>query len=345
MKTEKNMVRLIGAFLKERLISQKHVSRHTIASYSTTFQLLLKFGSSCLKKSALKLSLEDFSEKLISKFLDDLEKKRGIGARSRNLRLTAIRSFFKYASMEILEEGALINSVLAIPPKKFTQKTVTFISNVEVNSLLNAPDQKTWLGRRDHMLLALAIHSGFRLSELRQLSLGNVTWGQKMSVSCIGKGRKQRCIPLSREVGACLRKWVKELDQIEILFPTIHGKKMSSDSVQYLLKKYVAIATKECPSLKDKKVTPHMLRHTTAMRLLRSGADQASIAIWLGHESIKTTYIYFTADMEMKEHILEKLPTLKTKNVRFKLKKGEIDFLKELSKPEHQEWIKDDGMS
>lgn len=337
MKIENNMVRLIGSFLKERLISQKHVSRHTIASYSTTFQLLLKFGSSYLRKSTLKLCLEDFSDKLISKFLDDLEKKRGIGIRSRNLRLTAIRSFFKYMSTEILEEGALINRVLAIPPKKFTQKTVIFLSNAEVHSLLSAPDQKTWLGRRYHMLLALAIHSGFRLSELRQLSLDDVIWGQKMSVSCIGKGRKQRSIPLSREVGASLRKWVKELEQTEILFPTMHGKKMSSDSVQYLLKKYVAIAAEECPSLKDKKVTPHMLRHTTAMRLLRSGADQASIAIWLGHESIKTTYIYFTADMEMKERILEKLPTLKTNNVRFKPQKGEIDFLKELFRSEYQE--------
>lgn len=290
-----------------------------------------------LKKSISKLSLEDFNDKLISKFLDDLEKRRGIGARSRNLRLTAIRSFFRYTSNEILEEGALINRVLAIPPKKFIQKTVTFLSNVEVNSLLSAPDQKTWLGRRDHMLLALAIHTGFRLSELRQLSLDDVIWGQKMSVSCIGKGRKQRSIPLSIEVGTCLRKWVKELGQTEILFPTVYGKKMSSDSVQYLLKKYVPIAAKEYPSLKNKKITPHMLRHTTAMRLLRSGVDQASIAIWLGHESIKTTYIYFTADMEMKEHILEKLPTLKTKTVRFKVKKGEIDFLKELSKSEYQE--------
>lgn len=339
MKTEKNMVRLIGAFLKERLISQKRVSRHTIVSYSMTFQLLLKFGASFLKKSVSKLCLEDFNDKLISKFLDDLEKKRGISARSRNLRLTAIRSFFRYISTEVPEEGVLINRVLAIPSKRFIQKTVTFLSSEEVRELLKAPDQKTWLGRRDHMLLALAIHTGFRLSELRQLSLDDVTWGQKMSVSCIGKGRKQRSIPLSREVGACLRKWVKELDQIEILFPTVHGKKMSSDSVQYLLQKYVIIASKNCPSLKDKKVTPHMLRHTAAMRLLQSGADQASIAIWLGHESIKTTYIYFTADMDMKERILEKLPVLKMKNVRFKLKKRKIDFLKELSGSECEEWM------
>ena len=331
MKKENNMVQLIGSFLKERLISQKNVSRHTIVSYSTTFQLLLKFGSSRLNKSLSRLCLEDFNDKLISKFLDDLEKRREISARSRNLRLTAIRSFFKYISTEVPEEGVLINRVLAIPPKRFTRKTVTFLSNSEVVSLLSSQDQKTWLGRRDHMLLSLAIHTGFRLSELRQLSSDDVIWGQKMSVSCIGKGRKQRSVPLSKEVGACLRKWVKELEQAEILFPTIHGNKMSSDSVQYLLNKYVAIAANGCPSLKNKRVTPHMLRHTAAMRMLQSGVDQASIAIWLGHESINTTYIYFTADMEMKEHILEKLPALKMKNVRFKPKKGEIDFLKELS--------------
>jgi integrase/recombinase XerD len=343
MKTEKNMVRLIGAFLRERLISQKRVSHHTVMSYSTTFQLLLKFTASILKKSASGLCLDDFNDKLISKFLDDLEKRRRICVRSRNLRLTAIHSFFKYISTEVPEEGVLINRVLAIPPKRSIQKTVTFLSNVEVKALLSAPDQKTWLGRRDHVLLALAIHTGFRVSELCQLSIDDVIWGQKMSISCIGKGRKQRSIPLSREVGAYLRNWAKELGQIEILFPTVHGKKMSSDSVQYLLQKYVVIAAKGCLSLKDKKVTPHMLRHTTAMRLLQSGADQASIAIWLGHESIKTTYIYFTADMKMKEHILEKLPTLKTKNVRFKTKKREIDFLKELSSSERQEWMEDEG--
>ena len=339
MKTEKNIVRLIGAFLRERLISQKRVSRHTVMSYSTTFQLLLKFTASSLKKSASSLCLDDFNDKLISKFLDDLEKRRGIAVRSRNLRLTAIHSFFKYISTEVPEEGVLINRVLAIPPKRSIQKTVSFLSNMEVKALLSAPDQRTWLGRRDHMLLAIAIHTGFRLSELRQLSLDDVVWGQKMSVSCIGKGRKQRSVPLSKEVSTCLRNWVKELGHIDILFPTIHGKKMSPDAVQYLLQKYAAIAAKNCLSLKNKKVTPHMLRHTTAMRLLQSGIDQASIAIWLGHESIKTTYIYFTADMEMKEHILEKLPPLKTKNFHFKPKKSEIDFLKELSSAESQEWM------
>jgi site-specific recombinase XerD len=231
MKSKKSITCLLEAFFKERLMSQKQVSPHTIASYSNTFQLLLKFAVLRLKKPASSLCLESFNAALISKFLDDLEKRRNISPRSRNSRLAAIRSFFKYLSTEVPEAGALINGVLAIPAKRTLQKTVSFLSDLEVRALLSAPNQETWLGRRDHMLLVLAIHTGFRLSELLELRLDNITWGQKICVSCIGKGRKCRTIPLSKQASACLRAWVKDLGQKDILFPTIHGQKMSSDSV------------------------------------------------------------------------------------------------------------------
>lgn len=339
MKSKTSIISLLESFFKDRLISQKGVSPHTRASYSYTFQLLLKFATFKLKKQTSNLCLESFNAGLISKFLDDLERQRKTNARTRNQRLAAIRSFFKYLSTKIPEAGALINEVLAIPAKRFLQKSVIFFSDLEVKALLSAPDQETWIGKRDHLLLVLAIQTGFRLSELLGLTRNSIVWDQNVTITCIGKGRKSRSLPLSKSTEVCLRTWIKDLGEIDILFPTIHGKKMSSDSFQYLLKKYAAIAARTCPSLNSKNVTPHMLRHTAAMRLLQAGNDLASIAIWLGHESIKTTYIYFTADMEMKRQILEKLPSLKSKNVRFKPTNKNINFLKKFARSDYEDGL------
>lgn len=324
----------LEAFFTVRLIKQKRVSPHTIASYSETFQLLFKYARDQLKKPPSQLTLQDLNAQFLSQFLDDLETKRKITARSRNLRLAAIRSFFQFLAYQLPEMHHLINQVLAIPNKRVVKKLIDFLTKDEVDALLNAPDQKKWVGKRDHALLLIAIETGLRLSELLGLKWKDVHLDQGAYIECQGKGRKERCIPLSGLSNRCLHTWGKEVThlQCDIVFPTIYGKKMSPDAFQYLIKKYSQIAARYCPSLIDKKITPHMLRHTTAMRLVQSDVDLSSIALFLGHESIKTTYIYLSANMEMKEKILKKLPILNTKTLRYKPTDPTMKFLKNLSK-------------
>lgn len=328
-----NIPHLLEAFFNERMIGQMQASPHTIASYSDTFQLILKYAARELKKKPSELTLNDFNAQFLCEFLDDLEKSRKICARSRNARLVAIRSFFHYLSYRLPEYGALINEVLAIPEKRMGQKLIDFLTNEEVNALLNTPNQKTWIGKRDHTFLVVAIQTGMRLAELTALLWKDVHLEQGAHIECIGKGRKNRSTPLSKQAINCLLIWSRELDSLpsDIVFPTIHGSKMSPDSVQYMIKKHTIIAAKHCRSLISKKITPHVLRHTTAMRLVQAGVDLSSIALWLGHESIKTTYIYLRADIAMKEKILKKLPPLNTKTSRYKPSDKTMVFLKKLS--------------
>lgn len=333
MKNIENFSSLLEAYFNERMLNQIQASPHTIASYSNTFQLLLKYANRRLKKIPSQLTLGDLNAKFLCEFLDNLEKERGISARTRNARLAAIRSFYKYLSYRLPEFGALIQEVLAIPNKRKEEKLIEFLTVEEVEALLAVPNQKTWIGRRDHTLLVVAIQTGLRVSELVKLKWENVHLDQSAYVKCLGKGRKNRITPLSRQSIRYLREWSKELSSATscFVFSTIHGCEMSSHSVRYLLKKYTAIAVKRSPSLKHKKVTPHVLRHTTAMRLLQSGVDLASIALWLGHESIKTTYIYLQANIEMKEKILEKLHLIKTSKKRYIPCNETMKFLKNLS--------------
>lgn len=325
-----NLLSLFEMFFSEYLISQRGASPHTMASYGNTFQLLLRYAAKCLKKSPSNIVLQDLKAKFITKFLDDLERHRKISARSRNVSLAAIHSFFKYLSYKLPKYGALIQEVLAIPEKRVTHNIVDFLTEEEVRALLDVPNQETWLGKRDHTLLVVAIHTGMRLSELLGLKWQDISLSQGASVQCMGKGRKYRCILLSNQATRCLRIWFNELCPLPVtpVFPTIHGLKMSPDAFQYLIKKYTKEAAKQCSSLKLKKVTPHVLRHTAAMRMLQAGIDQASIALWLGHESIKTTYIYQSADIEMKKNILQKLNPLNTKTSRFKSKDKTMAFFK-----------------
>jgi len=324
---------LLEAFFNERMKGQVQASSHTIASYSDTFQLILKYAASKLKKTPSELTINDFNAQFLCEFLDDLEERRKICARTRNARLVAIRSFFRYLSYRLPESGALINEVLAIPEKRTGQKLIDFLTNDEVHALLNAPNQESWIGKRDHTFLVVAIQTGMRLSELNALTWKDVHLEQGAYIECLGKGRKNRSTPLSKLAIKCLFLWAKEVDASpkDIVFPTIHGSKMSPDSVQYMLKKHTKIATKHCRSLTSKKITPHVLRHTTAMRLVQAGIDLASIALWLGHESIKTTYVYLRADMEMKERILKKLPPLNTNTSRYNPSDKTMTFLKNLS--------------
>jgi site-specific recombinase XerD len=299
---------LLQRFFTDRLIKQKQVSPHTISSYRDTFRLLLQFLSKRLRKTPSQVLLCDLEAPLIAEFLDELEKERGNSARSRNLRLTAIRSFFLYASFEVPENVGQIQRVLAIPGKRHPRSLVHFLVRPEAEALVDAPNLATWSGRRDHALMLLALQTGLRLSEITALKKDDVSLKTGAHVRVLGKGRKERCTPLAKRTAAVLRGWLKEpaREDSGLLFPSARGKRLSADGVQYLLRKHLAVATAVCPALAGKRVTPHVLRHSAAMELLQAGVDRSVIALWLGHESVETTQIYLDANLVMKEQALAK---------------------------------------
>lgn len=311
---------LLQRFFTDRLLRQKQASPHTICSYRDTFRLLLRFLDRRLGRPPSRLALEDIDAPLIAAFLSQLENERGIASRTRNLRLTAIRSFFRYISFEVPERGAQIQRILAIPAKREQRSLVTFLDRREMDALLAAPDRSTWLGRRDHALLLLAMQTGLRLSELTGLRNIDFSFDIGANVRVVGKGRKERCTPLTKSTSGVLKKWLQEASpgDHDIVFPSARGGRLSSDGVQYLLRKHMEIARKSCPSLANKKVSPHVLRHTAAMELLQAGVDRAVIALWLGHESVETTQIYLTANLEMKEAALAKVKPTTSRIGRYK---------------------------
>ena len=258
----------LQAFFTDRLIRQRQASPHTIAAYRDTLRLLLEFASKRLRTEPSTLDIAQLDAPLIGAFLDHLERYRSNSARTRNARLAAIRSLFRYAALRHPEHAAVIERVLAIPPKRFERRLVTFLTEAELAALLAAPDRATWTGRRDYTLLALAAQSGLRASELIGLQCGDVHLGIGAHVSCLGKGRKQRITPLTKELVALLRAWLHERggQAAEPLFPTSTGRVLSRDALERRLAKYVASATATCPSLSNKKITMHGFRHTAAMR-------------------------------------------------------------------------------
>ena len=323
---------LLEGFFTQRLMRQRQASPHTIASYRDTFRLLLQFAQRRLRKPPSSLALEDIDAPLVVAFLDELEQHRGVVARSRNLRLTAVHSFFRYAAFEAPSHAAQIQRILAIPAKRFTRSLVAFLNRVEVDALLAAPDRCSWSGRRDHALILLAVQTGLRLSELTGLRQDDVSLGTGSHVRVVGKGRKERCTPLSRTTRAVLAAWMREPPkaQGQPLFPNARGGQLSAHGLHYLLAKHVAAAGDACPSLKQKRVTPHVLRHTTAMDLLQQGVEQSVIALWLGHESIETTQMYLDADLALKERILEKTTPPDGKPGRYRPDDRLLAFLKGL---------------
>jgi integrase/recombinase XerD len=308
MKPVANFAALLTRFFTQRLTQQRNVSPHTIKSYRDTFHLLLLFAKTELGKAPSQLTMEEIDAPLISAFLDDLQDRRGIGDRSRNLRLTAIRSFFRYAAFEMPAQSESIQRVLAIPCKRCTHEQIHYLTRPEVDALLAAPDRDTWSGRRDHAWLLLMVQTGLRLSEMTGLNHRDVHAGANAHVHAVGKGRKERCTPLTRQTAAVLQAWLGEpaRGSGQVVFPNRQGGRLSNDGVQYLLAKHVASARENCPSLKDKTVSPHVLRHTAAMELLQAGVDTTVIALWLGHESVETTHVYLEADLAMKEKIMAK---------------------------------------
>jgi site-specific recombinase XerD len=299
---------LLERFFTQRLMSQRHVSPHTISSYRDTFRLLFAFTRQRLHTPPSRLALEEIDAPLIGAFLDDLETNRGNAVRSRNLRLTAIRSFFHYAAYEAPTHAAQIQRVLAMPSKRYARRLITFLTRPEIDALLAAPDQRTWGGRRDHAFVLLAVQTGLRVSEMTGLQRPDVSLGPGAHVRCVGKGRKERCTPLTKQTIAVLHAWIREPArmQTETLFPNARGGRLSADGVHYLLAKHTAVARHACPSLAHKRVTPHVLRHTAAMELLQARVDPSVIALWLGHESVDTTQIYLDANLALKEEILAK---------------------------------------
>lgn len=310
---------LLQAFFTDRLLQQRCASPHTIAAYRDTFRLLLLYAQAQLGKAPTELRLEDLDAGLIGHFLQHLEQQRGNRTRSRNLRLAAIRSFFRYAAFEAPEHAGQIQRVLAMPNKRYERALVDFLTEAEVNALLAAPDRQRWAGRRDYALLLLALQTGMRVSELVGLCWADIVLGATRHLCCRGKGRKARCIPLTRQSSTVLRAWHKEqAPQPDApVFPNAQKGSLSPDGVQYLLSKHVRAAQEHCTSLKEKRVSPHVLRHTTAMNLLHAGVDHALIALWLGHESVETTQMYIDADLKLKEKILEKTSTQAVPVVRY----------------------------
>ena len=296
MSTTLSFPTLLQRFFTQRLMQQRRASPHTIGSYRDSFRMLLHFAQARLGKPPTQLAFEQIDAPLIAAFLHDLENGRGIAPRTRNLRLTAIRSFFRYAAFEAPAHAAQIQRVLAIPSQRFIRAAVGFLTRAEVEALLAAPDRHSWSGRRDHAMLLLSVQSGLRLSEFTAIARDALILGPGAHVRVLGKGRKERATPLTKQTVAVLKAWLREIpDRADaIVFPNARGNRLSADGVQYLLAKHVAAASKTCPSLQQKRVTPHVLRHTTAMQLLQAGVDRAVIALWLGHESVGTTQIYAT---------------------------------------------------
>jgi len=333
MKPSSNVATLIERYFTERLMRQRNVSANTIASYGDTFRLLFTFAQTKHRKAPSFLELKDLDAPFISAFLADLETKRGASVRTRNLRLTAIRSFFRFISFEEPAHSALIQRVLAIPSKRHDKRQVQFLTRPEIEAILAAPDRATWLGRRDHTLLLLAAQTGLRLSELIGLDLNAVHLGAGAHVRCIGKGRKERCTPLTTSARRALQAWIKEPMRrgASALFPNVHGGRLSADSVQSLLAKHLKVARERCPSLRSKRVSPHVLRHSTAMELLQAGVDCSVIALWLGHESIETTQTYLHAHLALKEAALAKLkPYERNRQTRFQPSDRLLTFLEAL---------------
>ena len=326
---------LLQAFFTERLTAELKSSPNTQTSYRDCFKILFAFAKKQLNKIPSKLRIEDLDAPFIVDFLNYLENDRGNVTSTRNLRLAAIHSFFHYVAFKEPQHSALIQRVLAIPTKRAEQKPVDFLVRDETEALLQAPDLSTWGGRRDRALFALLAQTGLRVSELVGLSCEDVGFAKSTYVHCCGKGRKHRDIPLRKQVATILRGWLKERGgrPTDPLFPHARGGSLIRDGVAYLLDKHVAVASQQCPSLAKKRVSPHVLRHTAAMDLLRHGVDRTVIALWLGHESVESTQPYFHADLELKEKALERTAPWNLPPGRYRPDDSLLAFLEGLVMP------------
>ncbi len=323
---------LLESFFMDRLMRQRQASPHTIASYRDTFRLLLQYAQKRLRTDPSQLALPDLDAQFLCSFLDYLEQKRDNSVRSRNVRLAAIHSFFRYVALHAPEYSALAQRVLAIPSKRYVRRLICFLTPVEIDALLAAPDLNTWSGRRDRALLLLAVQTGLRASEVINLRCQDIVLGTGAHVHCLGKGRKARCTPLRKETVTVLRCWLRERQgqPSDPLFPATSSRALGHDGLEYLLSKHLAVARRHCASLIKKRVTFHSLRHSLAMNLLHHGVDRSVIALWLGHENVETTSIYLHADMQLKEQALAKTAAARTRTSRYRPSDRVLAFLNTL---------------
>ncbi|MGP0037865.1 MAG: tyrosine-type recombinase/integrase [Solirubrobacteraceae bacterium] len=319
----------LEAFFGERLIAQRNSSPQTIAAYRDTLRLLLRFAQQQTGKPPYRLDFDDLDAPLIGAFLTHLETERGNSPRTRNARLGAIHSLYRFAALRHPEHAATIARVMAIPTKRYQRNVVAYLELDEIKALIAAPDRTTWLGRRDHALLLTAIKTGLRVSELTALRVADANLGRGAHVRVIGKGRKERIATLTTETVAILRAWLKERQgqPEEPLFPTRQGRPLTRHAVGKLVTKHATAAATSCTSLQRKRVTPHALRHTNAMLLRAKDVDIATIALWLGHESAQTTRIYEHADPKLKEQAIARTAPLGTKPGRYRPTDPTLAFL------------------
>ena len=327
-----SLAQLLQHFFVERLLRQLRASPHTVRSYRDSFRQFLVFASKHLRQPPSRIVFEQIDAPLVSAFLDDIECTRDISVRTRNLRLTAIHSFFRYAAFELPTHGLQIQRVLAIPSKRFVRKQVGFLNRDEVDALLDAPDRSSWSGRRDYAFILTAVQTGLRVSEIIQLGRVNLELGASAHLRVIGKGRKERCVPLAVSTRNVLKAWLLEPQRgnQSVLFPNRHGNPLTIHGVQYLLGKHHEMAVHQCPSLKHKRVTVHLLRHTTAMDLLQAGVDRSTIALWLGHASVVSTEPYIEATLAIKQKALAKVAPLDAAPRRFQATDTLLAFLDRL---------------
>lgn len=320
------------AFFSQRLAKQLQASPRTVISYRDTFKLLLGYLENRTGKAPCELGWDDIDAEAVTAFLDHLEADRHNSPRSRNTRLAALRSLFRYAALRHPEHAQLIGQVLAIPQKRYDKKLISFLSPAEIDALVAAPDTARWEGRRDRALILLAVQTGLRLSELIGLNCGDVDLGPAPMVSCTGKGRKHRSVPLTAPTVAVLRVWMNERGGLrhDPLFPTRTGRRLSDDAIERRIATHSTVAARRCPTLTGKKLTPHVLRHTAAMSLLHAGVDVAVIALWLGHSDIRSTNAYLHADMTIKERALARTTPPTAKPGRYRPPDPLLAFLESL---------------
>ncbi|OKI46038.1 tyrosine-type recombinase/integrase [Micromonospora sp. CB01531] len=322
---------IMQGFFTERL-AQRRASEHTVAAYRDTFRLLLRYAQQQLGRPPAALDLADIGADLVGRFLDHLEANRNNSITTRNARLAAIHSLFNYAALRCPEHALLIQRVLAIPQKRADSTDVCFLTRAETDALLAVPDQSTPQGRRDHLLLLVATQTGLRVSELTSLTCDDAELGPGAHLRCTGKGRKQRCTPLTRTTARLLQRWITDRHAApdDPLFPNRTGGHLSRDAVADLLDKYLPTAAAACPTLASKNVTPHTMRHTAAMTLLHAGVDTSTIALWLGHANTKATDIYLHADMALKEKALARTAPRPQDTKRYRPTDSLLAFLENL---------------
>jgi integrase/recombinase XerD len=322
----------LEAFFTDRLLRQRNASPHTVAAYRDAWRLLLCFAARHTGKQPARLDLNDLDASLIGAFLEHLEHDRGNTVATRNARLAAVHSLFRYAALRTPEHAALIQRVLAIPDKRFDRALVCFLTGEETDALLASPDRSTWIGRRDHALLLVAVQTGLRVSELTGLRRHDVQLGTAAHLRCRGKGRKDRCTPLTTHTRDVLHTWLDERggQPDDPLFPSRRGHPLSRDAIERLVTRHATTAARQCPTLRTKQVSPHVLRHTAAMALLHAGVDTSVIALWLGHESVETTQIYLHADLTLKERALARTAPRTGKPGRYRAPDALLTFLDNL---------------